>query len=185
MRQIEFLQQVVTSLDQQGYRFMLVGSYGSSLYGEARFTQDIDIVIELKTDDVDRFCTLFPSENFYLSKPAIVDAIQQHFTFNVIHPSSGNKLDFMLPSNNAWGQSQLDRRQAVEILPDFTTYVASPEDLILGKLWYHHQGGGDRHLRDIAGMLKVSKKLIRQDEVTRWAKLLGVETLWEELRTNK
>lgn len=185
MDQTDLLQQVIPRLDQAGFRFMLVGSYGSSIYGEARFTQDIDIVIELKPDDIDPFCSLFSSEEFYLSKSAIVDAIQHHFTFNVIHPSSGNKLDFMLPSNNAWGQSQLDRRQAVELLPGFTTYVASPEDLILGKLWYHHQGGGDRHLRDIAGMLKVSKKLIRQDEVTRWAKFLGVDALWEELRTNK
>jgi hypothetical protein len=34
--------------------------------------------------------------------------------------------------------------------------IAAPEDVILGKLWYFAEGGCDRHLRDIAGILRVT-----------------------------
>jgi hypothetical protein len=51
--------------------------------------------------------------------------------------------------------------------------TAAPEDVILGKLWYFSQGGGDRHLRDIAGILRVTGDGVDRAEVERWARKLG------------
>ena len=47
MEQIEFLGLAATELERQNIPWMLVGSYASSAWGEARFTQDIDIVVEI------------------------------------------------------------------------------------------------------------------------------------------
>jgi hypothetical protein len=131
--------------------YLIVGSFASIAYGEARFTQDIDIVVALESKDVAQFVASFPAPEFYLSEPAIQEAIRDSFQFNVIHSSSGNKIDFMLQKSGAWPALQMTRARRVRLFPDRDATVAAPEDVIIGKLWYYAEGGGDRHLRDIAG----------------------------------
>jgi hypothetical protein len=41
----------------------------------------------------------------------------------------------------------------VEISPGIRVHFVAPEDVILGKLIYYNEGGSDKHLRDIAGIL--------------------------------
>ena len=41
----------------------------------------------------------------------------------------------------------------------------APEDVIIGKLWYFSEGGGERHLRDIAGILRISGEKVDRSEI--------------------
>jgi hypothetical protein len=59
--------------------------------------------------------------------------------------------------------------------------IAAPEDVILGKLWYFAEGGGDRHLRDIAGILRVTGEGVDRAEVERWATKLGYLEIWHQI----
>jgi hypothetical protein len=59
--------------------------------------------------------------------------------------------------------------------------TAAPEDVILGKLWYFSEGGGDRHLRDIAGILRVTGDGVNRAEVERWASKLGYLEIWQQV----
>jgi hypothetical protein len=127
---------------------------------------------------VEPFCQAFPAPDFYVSERAVNDAIMQRIPFNVIHPSSGNKVDFMVPQTNEWSATQLQRRQRSRVFPDLDIWVAAPEDVILGKLWYFSEGGSDKHLRDILGILKISGDLVDRGEVSRWAAKLGYTDLW-------
>ena len=61
MEQIDFLSRAVETLDELVVRYMVVGSYACLAYGESRFTQDIDIVVDLAIGDVPAFCRAFPS----------------------------------------------------------------------------------------------------------------------------
>jgi hypothetical protein len=61
----------------------------------------------------------------------------------------------------------------------FEAYTACPEDVIIGKLWYYAEGGSDKHLRDIASILKVSANAVDRDTVSRWAGILGYSAIWE------
>jgi hypothetical protein len=97
----------------------------------------------------------------------------------VLHPTSGNKIDFMMARDDAWGRSQMARRVRQWILPDREGFIAAPEDVIIGKLWYFQVGGSEKHLRDIASMLRVSGDEIDIDYVDRWAKQLGLEAGWQ------
>ncbi len=179
MEQLELLRYGVEVLDRLGLRYALVGSYGTLAYGEARFTHDIDIVVDLPDERVPDFCAAFPAPEWYVSESAAREAVRRRRPFNVIHTTSGGKLDIMLPGRDEWGQVQLDRRRAVRLLPDRTVYAAHPEDVIIGKLRYFHEGGSDKHLRDIAGMLQVSGELIDRANVRRWAEKLGVTEAWD------
>jgi prepilin-type N-terminal cleavage/methylation domain-containing protein len=56
---------------------------------------------------------------------------------------------------------------------------AAPEDVIIGKLWYYSEGGSEKHLRDIAGMLRISGTAIDQANVGYWAERLGLAEVWQ------
>ena len=181
MTQADVVQHAVRTLDRLRLPFMLVGSYGSSIHGEPRMTQDIDILFDLTPIDVSDFCAAFPSPDFFLHEPAVREAVRDQFQFNVLCPASGDKIDFLFPHPSEWGRSQLSRRQAVELQPGLVGYTASPEDVIVGKLWYYHDGGSEKHLRDIAGILRVTGDGVDRDAVGRWADQLGYTPIWHAI----
>ena len=179
MNQAELLRYVIEVLEAQKLTYMVVGSFASATYGEPRLTHDIDIVLDLGMDAVERLCEAFPSPEFYVSASAAREAVRMRSPFNVIHPASGNKVDFMMARDDAWGRSQLARRRRQPILADRETFVASPEDLILAKLWYYQDGGSEKHLRDIASMFRVSGEEIDKAYIEHWAKQLGFTQEWQ------
>ena len=179
MEQDELLRRVVEILEEQGIVYLLVGSLASGVYGEPRLTHDIDIVIEARPEQVVRLCAAFPAPDYYVSEKAAREAAASGGQFNVIHPASGNKIDFMIARHDAWGRSQISRRRREQILPDRPGYTAAPEDVILGKLWYYQEGGSEKHLRDIAAMLQVSGDQIDRQYVGHWAQQLGLMEPWQ------
>jgi hypothetical protein len=181
VNQADLLRYVIEVLESQGLTYMVVGSFASSTYGEPRLTHDIDIVVNLRADAVDRLCAAFPTPEFYVSVSAAREAVKIQGQFNVIHPASGNKIDFMIAHDDAWGRSQLSRRCRQPILADRETYVAAPEDVILAKLQYYREGESEKHLRDIAAMLQVSGDEIDKAYIDHWAKQLGLTLEWQTM----
>jgi hypothetical protein len=181
LEQIDLFRMTVQTLERLGIRYMVVGSFASSTYGEPRMTRDIDIVIDVHGDQIERLCDAFPPDEFYVSQDAARMAVLQHGQFNIVHPDSGNKIDFMIARTDPWGREQLDRRQAV-LFPDTGTwYAARPEDVILSKMIYFQEGGSDKHLRDIAGMLKVSGSVIDRAYLARWVERFGLQEIWQSI----
>ena len=158
---------------------MVVGSIASGMYGEPRMTRDIDVVVELSSRQVAMLCRAFPIDAYYVSPEAAKEAVRNQGQFNIIHPASGNKVDLLIGRRSAWGRSQISRRQRKRILPDLEVYCAAPEDVILGKMQYYREGGSEKHLRDIAGILKVSGEQVDHQYVAEWADRLGVAEIWQ------
>jgi hypothetical protein len=71
MEQSELLRHTVQALEGLEIHYALVGSYGSSIFGEPRFTRDIDILIDLPESKVSAFCSSFPAPDFYLNEDAV------------------------------------------------------------------------------------------------------------------
>ena len=179
MEQIEVFRYTIDTLERLAFPYMLVGSFASIAYGEPRLTQDIDIVVDLSVPEVPAFCAAFPSPEFYVSEQAVREAVQGRFQFNVLHPSSGNKIDFILARADAWGRVQMERRQRVRLLENCEGFTARPEDVILGKLWYYAEGGSEKHLRDITGILRISGAAVDRADIGRWAEKLGYSEIWQ------
>ena len=179
MEQSDLLKVAIRNLRLLNVPYAIVGSFASSVWGESRLTQDIDIVVDLKPQQVVSLCDAFPDPEFYVSRTAAEEAVARTGQFNVIHPSSGNKIDFMVAGQTNWAVAQLQRSKCVAIFPDQDAQVAAPEDVILGKLVYYREGGSDKHLRDIAGMLKFSGDMIDRAYVDEFARRLGVVDIWE------
>ena len=77
MTQAELLRHLVESLEELGIDYMIVGSHASIYYGEPRFTQDVDVVVELTPSALPGFLSRFPPAEFYVSEDAARDAVAQ------------------------------------------------------------------------------------------------------------
>lgn len=179
MDQLDLLRHLIAALDRLDVPYMVVGSLASAAYGEPRMTQDIDVVIDLEERQIAALCRAFASDEFYVSEQAALDAVRHNSQFNIIHPASGNKIDLMIVPAGAWGQAEISRRQRTRLLPDLEGYCARPEDVILGKMQYYREGGSEKHLRDIAGILKVSGDQVDRQYVARWAEQMGLAEIWQ------
>jgi len=181
VEQYELLEFAIDTFDKLDVSYALVGSYGSIAFGEYRMTQDIDILIDLPHAKVEAFCSHFQPPDWYISLSAAYESVALRRQFNAIHIPSANKLDLIVPPNSEWGEGILDRRVEVRLLPERAVFIASPEDVILGKLQYFAAGASDKHLRDIAGMFHVSSDQINRDTVSAWAEKLGLAEIWEQI----
>ena len=178
MNQHELLRFTIDVLESLHVDYLIVGSFASAVYGEPRSTHDIDIVVELNPESVEAICDAFPSPEFYVSREAAREALASRRMFNVIHPRSGNKIDFMIVRDDAWGRSQMSRRIRKPIVADVEAYLAAPEDIILGKLWFYDEGGSEKHLRDIVAMLQVSGGDIDREYIEHWCAELELAEAW-------
>ena len=75
----------------------------------------------------------------------------------------------------------MDRAIRVPVAADYEACFAAPEDVILKKLEFHQMGGGDRHLRDIAGVVKIRGEQLDCLYIATWAAKLGVADIWQAI----
>ena len=174
----DWLFQFVGPLESAGIPYAIVGSVASSVYGEPRATNDVDLLIQLSRNDAAKLVHAFPSEQFYVP-PAEVIAVElgrpHGGHINVIALESMTKADFYpLSSSEAeW----FSRRRTLEI-GGRKLWFAIPEAVILHKLRFYREGGSEKHLRDIRGMLAVSGDEIDRALLDRAVTALGLGDAW-------
>lgn len=175
----ELLLHTTSVLESLGIEYRIVGSIASIAYGEPRFTNYVDIIVRLRLEHVKGLLKVFSPPEFYCSEQAMVHAIHRKFQFNVIHPASGLKVDFIVVSDSEFDQSRFRRgkRQLIDQVNE--AWFASSEDVILKKLVYFHEGGSEKHLRDVAGILKVQAGKTETEYLEHWVAALGVEEEWQ------
>jgi hypothetical protein len=179
MEQDELLRRVIETLERLRLPYLVTGSIATILYGEPRFTNDIDVVVQLPPRAVAALVEAFPAPEFYADVEQISDAIARRSQFNVIHPASGLKVDFLIPAMDAFDRSRFARARRVRPALELEASFAAPEDVILKKLQYYAEGGSEKHLRDIAGILRISPAEVDRGYVADWAKRLGLSEVWE------
>ncbi len=182
MSQSQLLMQVIHVLDVARIDYMITGSLVSSLQGEPRSTHDIDIVVALNSNQAPAILSAFRSPDFYADADAIMSAISDRGSFNVIDMRSGYKIDFWLLKDNAFDQSRF-RRRVQDDIDGVMMAVSSPEDTILMKLnWARQSGGSEKQYRDALRVYELQYAHLNQGYLTQWAIDLEVTELLQQLR---
>ena len=181
MDQYELLRHLVRCFEGLKIPYLVTGAMASIAYGEPRFTNDIDIVADIKEEHIAGLRECFPEEDFFLDKDTIKDAIQHKHQFNIIHPSSGLKIDVIIRKGDAFDNSRFSRIKRIHPVEDTEANFASPEDVIIKKMEYYKEGGSEKHLRDITGILKISEELIDFNYISQWVERLGLKDIWEAI----
>lgn len=178
MNQAELLGKLSQVLEDLGIQYLITGSVATIAYGEPRFTNDIDVVVRLFPFQVDGFCAAFPASDFYLSPETVREAVERRSQFNIIHPTSGLKIDVMVADTSDFNESRFARGRRLQVAPETEVDFASPEDVIIKKLTFYREGGSDKHLRDIRGVLAVMGDEIDRSYIDQWVLKLGLTAEW-------
>jgi hypothetical protein len=172
--EIDLLLRFVAALERSGSAYFVTGSVASMLYGEPRYTQDVDVVMHLTRGAIGDFKSAFQLPDYYVDLGAMLQAQEHDGQFNIIDNTTGLKVDVMSAADTPYNRSRFQRARRVELVPDKFIVFAAPEDVILMKLHYFKEGKSDKHLRDIASMFKVSGETFDLAYLERWALTLGV-----------
>ena len=171
-------------LNKLGVRYVVSGGLATILYGEPRFTNDLDLVVFLRHEDIRRLTEVFPSPEFYVPPEEVIAAEiarPQKGQFNVVHTDTGFKADFYTTGRdefNAWAFRHARRME----FKGEAIAVAPPECVIVRKLEFLREGGSDKHVRDIRTMLMVSGNTIDRAVLREWVVRQGVEAQWKQVQ---
>lgn len=147
---------IADRLNATGAIWMATGSIAAMTYGDYRVTSDIDIILALAPPEVAKMGAAFPLDEFYcppLDVISIEAARTERGHFNLIHHQTGFKADIYVAGTDALTRWAFAHRQKIPF-DESIVWVAPPEYVVIGKLEFFREGGSEKHLHDIRGMLK-------------------------------
>lgn len=168
-------------LNALGIRYVVTGSVACMVYGDPRLTRDIDLIVELPGTAIDKLPELFPIEDFYCPPVEVIrveQARRQRGHFNLIHHDTGYKADIYLHGSDPLNRWALDHAVRFE-LDEHIVWIAPAEYVILGKLEFFREGGSEKHLTDIRGILQISGETLDGDFLEKTIAQRGLERQWE------
>jgi hypothetical protein len=173
---------VIESLEFLGIPYLIGGSFASAIHGVARMTADVDLVAEMRLDQVEPFVDSL-EDSFYVDAGAVREAILRRGSFNVIHLDTMFKVDVFISKERSYDRAQFDRREKTVIAldPERTAYVATGEDNILAKLEWYRLGNeiSERQWADVTNVMKTQAGRLDLAYLRHWANVLGVADLLE------
>lgn len=178
----QFVTALLQILEACKARYAIGGSLASSVYGEIRATYDIDLSIQLSLKNVPQFVEALEQKQWLFTAERILYAVQTGTDFQLIDQNGGLKADcYAVHSPPTLSQQRILER--VRQLPygyqEKTASFMSPEDVILYKLDWYMQGKSEKHLRDIAAMLKVQGEALDYAYINEWVD--EARNIWNRL----
>jgi len=173
---------IAAVLDETKIPYAVTGGVAVTVWGRARYTADIDIVIDIAPQKLKQLVGALSKidKGIYLDVDieTPIEIIKQQGGFNLIHLQSGVKADFMIKKDDEF--SRLEIQRAIE--KNFhgqKIYFISPEDLILIKLLWHKNSGSARHLEDAESILKITEVDLKY--IQDWARRQSTSAILEDL----
>lgn len=170
----------VRPLNALGFPYLVTGGVAAIVYGEPRFTRDIDLVIALRPEDAVAIAATWTADAFYVPplETLVTESRRaQHGHFNISHHDTGLRADCYVAGDDALHAWAFERPHLEQVGAD-TIRLAPIEYVILRKLSYFQMGESDRHLADVAMMVKTRGDLIDRSALTSWISRMGLEVEW-------
>ena len=172
-------------LDDLGVPYFIGGSLASSVHGEPRATNDIDIVAALRSEQVAPLVAAV-RPHYYVSTDAARDAVRNQGSFNLIHLHKAVKVDLFVAGTDALNTEGLRIRRQTLVWSDPETwlFIDTPEHSILRKLEWYRRGGevSERQWHDVLSMMRVQGDQLDQGTLDAWAPRLNIADLLERAR---
>jgi hypothetical protein len=177
---LEVAASITAVLEGLGVRYLIGGSLASSVHGEPRSTNDVDILADFRAEHVEPFVEAIRGD-YYVAEPAVRAAVRSGYHFNVIHVNAAVKVDLFLAGDDPFNLERLDARQPLQLPtePETRVYVDTAEHSVLRKLEWFRRGGevSERQWRDVVAILRIQGSRLDRSRLNMWAPRLGVADL--------
>lgn len=137
---------------------------------------------DLKERHIEGLVAAFPPDDYYMDEDMAREAIRNRAQFNIIHPASGLKVDVMIKQNTLHDRSRFERIRRIHPMESYQANFAAPEDVIIKKMECYKEGASEKHLRDIAGILKISGETVDRGYIAEWAQRLDLVKIWDAIQ---
>lgn len=163
-----------------GLAYLIGGSLASTLYGEPRGTFDVDVAADVPVDRADVLASALAA-SFLVDVESVREAAREKRMFNAIHARLFVKLDVHVRSREGHFSAELARALTIELAPGLSARFATPEDVLVKKLWWYRKGdeASDRQWRDVLGVLRAMGERLDVAYCRVWSGTLGVHDLLE------
>ena len=178
---MEALTPLVEAFDRLGIAYYIGGSVSSSLHGLARQSQDVDVIADIRPDQVHALVRALQGD-YYVDEQAWQAAIRHGQLYNVIHLNTMLKVDLIPLKRRAFTREEARRAQPHLLEAGARPVrIASAEDAVLTKLEWFDMGGRSsaRQWNDILGIMRRQGAALDLAYLRRWADALGVRDLLE------
>jgi hypothetical protein len=167
-------------LERLDIPYVIGGSLASSLHGEPRSTNDIDVVADVRADNVAPLVRELQRDH-YVDPDVVGAAVRSGGTFNVIQISGAVKIDVFVVGDDQFDAERLRHRERVRVStdPPADVFIDSAEHTILRKLEWYRRGGetSERQWRDVIGILRIQGLRLDRVRLETWAARLGISDL--------
>jgi len=180
------LKPVAAVLERLGVRHYVGGSVASTVHGAIRSTMDVDLVCELRVEQIEPFLAAF-GDDFYVSPQAVRHAVEHRSCFNLIHLPTAYKVDVFVSRGRPFDVSAMTRavlRPLAEEDP-LRVPVATAEDSIIAKLEWFRLGdeSSQRQWDDVSRLVALHGPSLDVAHMRRMAESVGVLDLLGRLLT--
>jgi len=172
---------VLDVLEALGLEYMIWGGVAAIVYGEPRYTQDMDLVLKLDSRRAHLMAKALKEDHYYVSLESILEAIAHNSYFNVIHFYTNIKVDFWVPGYDPIIQWAFEHRRIMPFDEARQAAYMPPESVILTKLRAYQASDSTRHLEDIERILRVSGPGLDRAYIERETLKMGMLALWRRL----
>ena len=176
---LQTLTPIVDVLEQLVIPYHIGGSVASSIYGEFRPTQDVDIVANMQLTHARPFVRQLEVD-YYVVEDSVRDAIRRQSSFNLISNETFMKVDVFIPKRRAFDQDAVQSLRRQPLMKGGREFMlASPENMVINKLEWYEMGGqvSNRQWNDLLGILKRQGTNLDLAYLERWAATLGISDL--------
>lgn len=136
---IDVALRVAEALESVGARYFVGGSLASSLDGQPRATNDIDLVIDIPLGKRGALVAAL-GPDFEVDRDTLKDAVLHGRSANIFYLPQVLKIDLFGHAHGPYDEVEFSRRRPVAIRDGRTLIVKAPEDTILRKmLWYRER----------------------------------------------
>ena len=177
----EVFHRITSALGEAGIAYMLAGSFASAYYGAPRTTQDIDLVIASSAEQLRAFVQLLSKDEYYVDLDTALEARKRESLFNVVDMATGWKIDLIIRKSRPFSEEEFRRRKLVN-LQGSPLFVASAEDVVISKLEWAKLAQSQRHIEDVAGILRMRWDSLDRPYLERWILELKIEAEWNDAR---
>ena len=163
---------VLDLLNEANVPYMLVGSFSSNAYGEARATKDADFVVDLDSTTRQQILSQLP-DVFEVDWQVSFETITGHTRQILKIPSIPFEIELFDISKEPFDQSRFSRRQQTS-MEGHTVWLPTAEDVVVQKLRWACLGKRDKDMLDAVNVLKVRAEKLDLKYIRKWCNQLNI-----------
>jgi hypothetical protein len=180
---LAFARLIIDALEAAQVTYALGGALAVAAWGDARSTQDVDLVIDLPLEQLQRLSAELERRGVLIPPDLMLDQLLEtrgDVALVGYHVEWIHKAElFVLRPGDDLRRSALTRRRLAELGPPLgRVYVHAPEDLILYKLQYFRLSQQQKHTRDIGTILVAQQGRLDLAYLSEWIERLGLASIW-------